>query len=420
MIPGGTPGAGGPPAVPSLGERDEAFIADPFPCYGALRARGPVHRVRLADGRAVWLVVGHDEARAALVDPRLSREWVNASPDYAGPVGPAGPGRSAIGKHLLIADPPDSARLRGVVLKAFSRSRVESLAPRIRRATDGVLGSFERRGRADLVADFAEPLVGEVVGGLVGVPLLERDAVARWTHELAHPEDVEQEVRAAAALTTWVERFSGHKRRHPGDDLASAFAGLARDDPGTLAPDEVPAMVFLVLIAGYRTSVHFLSNALLALLRHPEQLADLRADWSLLGGALEEAARYDGPANTTTVRFTLAPVELGGVTIPGGGQPVCIALSAADRDPSRFPDPDRFDIRRDTGAHLGFGRGGRYCAGAPLARTLGAIAVRTLLERFPDLHAAPDEVPDRHPGLLFRGLRRLPVGFTPRARPRTL
>ncbi|MFT7839900.1 cytochrome P450 [Saccharothrix sp. BKS2] len=420
MTTGATTAPGAVPPARDLGERDEAFIADPFPCYGALRASGPVHRVRLADGRAVWLVVGHDEARAALVDPRLSREWVNASPDYAGPVGPAGPGRSAIGKHLLIADPPDSARLRGVVLKAFSRSRVEALVPRIRRATDEVLGSFEHDGHADLVADFAEPLVGEVVGGLVGVPLLERDAIARWTHELAHPEDVEQEVRAAAALTAWVERFAEHKRRHPGDDLASLFAGLARDAPDALVRDEVPAMVFLVLIAGYRTSVHFLTNSLLALLHHPEQLADLRADWTLLGNALEEAARYDGPANTTTVRFTLAPVELGGVSIPGDGQPVCIALSAANRDPSRFPDPDRFDIHRNTGAHLGFGRGGRYCAGAPLARALGAIAVRSLLERFPDLHVEPDATADRHPGLLFRGLRRLPVGFTPRARPRTL
>lgn len=171
-------------------------------------------------------------------------------------------------------------------------------------------------------------------------------------------------------------------------------------------------MAWLLLVAGHETTVDLISNGVLALLSHPDQLAALRADFSLLDGAVEEMLRYEGPLETPTYRFTTEPLEIGGTTIPGGGELVLIALADADRDPARFPDPERFDIRRDSRGHLAFGHGIHYCLGAPLARMEARIAIRSLLERCPGL------VLDAHPaaltwrtGMLIRGPESLPVSW---------
>ena len=167
-------------------------------------------------------------------------------------------------------------------------------------------------------------------------------------------------------------------------------------------------MVFMLLLAGYQTTASFLTNAVHTLLAHPDELAALRADPSLMDNAIEELARYEGSANFTTVRFTRSPVQLGGRTIPGDGTPVYLSLAAANRDPARFPEPDRLDLRRDTSGHLAFGRGSRYCLGAQLGRLQVRLALSALLDRFPDLAPAPGPL-GWQPGLLFRSLRHLPV-----------
>jgi cytochrome P450 len=402
--------------VLDLAEWGDAFVSDPYPFYERLRERGPAHRVRLHTGEVVWVVVGFEEARAALADPRLSKQWRNASPAFAGPTGPSGPEHSVFGMHLLITDPPDHTRLRRVAAREFTPRRMESLRPLVEQTTGRLLDAMAPLGRVDLVRAFSYPLPTTVICELLGIPVLERAAIQGWTNELAHPSgDPEKGFAAAAAMNDWLTRFVAFKRRFPGQDLTSGFLRLVDEDGERLCEDELRAMVFMLLVTGYETTIHFISNGVHALLTHPEQLAALRADWSLLDNAMEEMLRYDGPGKSPTVRFTTEPIDLGrGCVIPGGGEPVLIGLAAGNRDGGRFEDADRFDIRRETTGHLAFGHGPRYCLGAPMARLQGRIALRALLERFPDLALDTAAEPLAwYPGMLVRGLRNLPVRFTP-------
>jgi cytochrome P450 len=183
----------------------------------------------------------------------------------------------------------------------------------------------------------------------------------------------------------------------------------ASEDADRLSPDETVAMAFLLLVAGHETTVNLIGNGVLALFRHPDRLAELRADPDLTPRAVEEFLRYDGPVDLATFRHTTEPVEIGGTTIPAG-EVVLVALASADRDPDRFPVPDELDLHREPAGHLAFGHGLHHCLGAPLARLEGDVAFRTLLARFPDLALAgdPDELTWRA-SLLMRGLTRLPV-----------
>ncbi|MGW0701782.1 cytochrome P450 family protein [Streptomyces sp. NPDC002867] len=380
------------------------FTRDPYPVYAALRERGPVHRVRLPEGHEAWLVVGYEAGRAVLADDALSKEWRNAAPDL-------GASQLSAGITMLSTDPPRHTRLRKLVAREFTMRRVEQLAPRVQRITDELLDRMGPTGRADLVDTFCFPLPIAVICELLGVPFLDQDSFRRWSNTALASTDRAQRQAAAGELTRYLDGLLAEKREKPGDDLMSALIHRADgDDHDRLGGDELMGMAWLLLIAGHETTVNLISNGVLALLTHPEQLAALRADFSLMDGAVEEMLRYDGPVETPTYRFTVEPYEIGGTVIPGGGQLVLVTLADADRDPARYPEPDRFDIRRDTRGHLAFGHGIHYCLGAPLARLEARVAIRSLLERCPDL------VLDAHPaalawrtGMLIRGPESLPV-----------
>jgi cytochrome P450 len=385
----------------------EEFTADPYPVYAKLRAQGPVHRVHTADIGDVWLVVGHDEVRAALADPRLVKNPRNA--------GWTSLEEQLIGPHLLSSDPPHHTRLRKLVTREFTMRRVEALAPRVQRITDELADAMMAApdGRADLVEAFAYPLPITVICELLGVPDLDRAAFRHWSNEVVAPSSPEVERTAIEELAAYLDDLIEDKRCSPGDDLMSALIRTTAEDGDRLSQPELKGMAFLLLIAGHETTVNLVSNGVRALLAHTDQLADLRADPGLLDGAVEEMLRYDGPVETSTYRFTSVPVDIGGTLIPAH-EGVLVATAAADRDPRHFDDPDRFDIRRDTRGHLAFGHGLHYCLGAPLARLEGRIAIRTLLERTATLELDTD--PARLswlPGLLMRGVRSLPVRFTP-------
>ncbi|CAM5395559.1 Cytochrome P450 OS=Streptomyces albaduncus OX=68172 GN=FHS32_006280 PE=3 SV=1 [Streptomyces griseoloalbus] len=202
------------------------------------------------------------------------------------------------------------------------------------------------------------------------------------------------------------------KRQQPGDDLMSGLIHNSDDNGDRLSHEELLGMAWLLLVAGHETTVNLISNAVLALLTHSEQLAALRADLSLVDAAVEEALRYEGPLETPTFRFTTEPVTIGDTVIPGGGELVLVAMADANRDPERFPEPDRFDIFRDARGHVAFGHGIHHCLGAPLARLEARIALRTLLERCPDLalDVHPAAITWR-PGMMIRGPHSLPVRF---------
>ncbi|MFD7236578.1 cytochrome P450 [Streptomyces syringium] len=382
------------------------FARDPYRIYAELRALGPVHRVRMPEGADAWLVVGHDEVRAMLNDPRLSKEMRHAAEGFSLPFVAAGP-------HMLNLDPPHHTRLRKLVTKEFTPRRVQAMAPRVQEMTDelidAMLAAPDRR--VDLVDALSFPLPMGVICELLGVPSLDREAFRGWSNTVVGSAPPQEKREAAAAVAAYLAELVAAKRQEPGEDLMSALIRTTDEDGDRLSPEELLGMAWILLVAGHETTVNLISNGVLALLTHPDQLADLRADFGLLDNAVEEMLRYDGPVETPTFRFAVEPMDIGGTLIPAG-ELVLPVLADADRDPARYPEPDRFDIRRDVRGHVAFGHGIHYCLGAPLARLEAKIAVRTLLERCPDLAL------DAHPatltwreGLLIRGPHRLPVSF---------
>ncbi|MEU3482712.1 cytochrome P450 [Streptomyces sp. NPDC033754] len=389
-------------SVIELGEYGADFTANPYPYYAKLRDSGPVHEVRMPDGFQFWLVVGHEEGRAALADPRLAK-----SPSV---IGVRPPEEDVIGVHLLGADAPDHTRLRRLVAGVFTGRRVEALRPRIERLTQDLADAMEPAGRADLVESYAFPVPITVICELLGVPAEDRDTFRHWSNELVAPGDEQGLLGALEGFGGYLDALIEDKRAAgPADDLLSGLLAARDEDGDRLSGPELRAMAYLLLIAGHETTVNLIANTVRNLLTHPEELAALRADPGLLDGAIEESLRYDGPVETSTFRFTREPITLGGAEIPARAS-VLVGIGALDRDPARFPEPDRFDIRRDTRGHLAFGHGLHYCLGAPLARLEGRIALRTLLDRFPRLELDPDGDPwEWVPGLLIRGVRHLPV-----------
>lgn len=393
--------------VTDLVAMGEDFVRDPYPVYAALRERGPVHKVRIPEGAEAWLVVGYEAGRAALTDPRLSKQWKNASPSFPIPSPSAGP-------HMLNSDPPDHERLRKLVVREFTPRRVEQLAPRVRQITDRLLDAMVAlpEARADLVEALSFPLPISVICELLGVPMLDRAAFHAWTGTILTDPDPAARMAATREVAGYLAELLEHKRLAPGQDLMSALIRATDEDGTRLSADELRGTAWLLLVAGHETTVNLISNGVLALLTHPRQLAALREDMTLMGNAVEEMLRYDGPVETPTFRFTTEPVEIGTTVIPRG-ELVLVALADADRDPARFPDPGRFDIRRPANGHVAFGHGIHYCLGAPLARLEARIAIRALLERCPALalDAHPAALTWRH-GMLIRGPRTLPVRWT--------
>ncbi|MGW4237418.1 cytochrome P450 family protein [Streptomyces sp. NPDC004749] len=427
-----------------------AFNSDPYPRYEELRADGGVRWIRTPNGATQWFVFDAETVRAALTDPRL-RNDIRHSATWKSD------GGYAVGRNMLQTDPPDHTRLRRLVAREFTGQRVQALRPRVREITDALLDTMAPAGRADLVDAFAFPLPITVICELLGVPGRDRDSFRDWSTEIVAATDPEAAAAAQQQMTVYLTGLIEDKRRRaerasagPGASTATTATGTETEtaggpatakDPGedpsgghdllydlvraagqdddALSPEELIGMAFLLLVAGYETTVNLISSAVHLLLRHPEQLAALRADWTLLEGAVEEALRYEPPAPATSYRYAAESLTLGGVEVAKGDS-VVLSIAGANRDSARFSDPGRFDIRRDpadTRSHLSFGHGVHHCLGAPLARLEATVALRALLERCPDLaldHAAgtspddPANAPDWRPSML-RGLRRLPV-----------
>jgi cytochrome P450 len=405
-----------------------AFDRDnPFPLYGEVRELGAVHPVRLVDGHDAWLVVRYEEARAALNDPRLSKDMLAALATGAGVVAEGLPG-PAFARHMLSVDPPDHSRLRRLVSSAFTPRRVEGLRPQVQNIVDDLLDDVAAKGpeaQVDLVSAFAFPLPFKVICELLGVPDQDRAALGRGLSALLVPTPTAAEyTRAKEASDLVVGMLEGlveAKQREPGDDLVSGLIS-ARDGDERLSTQELLSTIFQLIVAGHDTTASFIGNALVALFQQPEQLAALRADPAKLPAAVEELLRYDAPVPHSTFRYTVAPVETGGVTIPAGAQ-VIICLASANRDAWQNPDAEMLDIDRAKARHIAFGHGIHHCLGAPLARMEGQLALGSLLHRFPEMRLGVplDELHWGHgDGLVLRGLSALPVipgSSLPRTRP---
>jgi cytochrome P450 len=389
---------------------------DPFPLFAAVRELGAVHAVTLADGHDAWLVVGYEEARIALNDPRLSKDMHAALATGSGVVAEGLPGPS-FARHMLSVDPPDHSRLRRLVSAAFTPRRVEALRPRVQAVVDDLLDAVAAAGpdtRIDLVAAFAFPLPFTVICELLGVPEPDRADLGQGLIELLVPTSTAAEYarakEASDAVVAMLEALVDAKQANPGDDLVSGLI-TARDGDERLSTQELLSTIFQLIVAGHDTTASLIGNGVVALLENPDQLDDLRSDPTKLAVAVEELLRYDAPVPHSTFRYAVAPMDLGGVTIPAGAQ-VIISLAAANRDRQQYADPDELDLARAESRHLAFGHGIHHCLGAPLARMEGQLAIGSLLRRFPNLRlaVAVDELHWGHgDGLVLRGLSELPV-----------
>ena len=374
------------------------FQADPFPILRRLREEDPIHCSPLG-----WVLTRYDDVVASLRNSSLGAAF-----DRKG-------GREQLGDGAAFAyvsnrihnfDPPDHTRLRSLVTKAFTVRRVEALRPYVQGIADTLLDRVQGAKTIDVLAALAHPLPSLVICEMLGVPESDRPQFSRWTEDIAFLllppvplHRLEAGEAAAAEFMTYVRDLIAHRRATPADDLLSAL--IAAEEHGDrLSIDELIANVVFLFSAGHQTTRDLVGNGLLALLRHPDQKRRIAADPSRLPALVEECLRYD-PSVTATTRRARDDTTIAGTPIAAGDR-LILSITGANRDPARFPDPDRFDIDRLNNEPLAFGGGIHYCLGAALARAEAQIVFGTLLRRYPKLELAEQTVRWRETWI-FRG-----------------
>ena len=400
---------------PTTGDRfdptDPAFLQDPYPTYARLRREAPL---AWYEPWSAWIVTRHADVDALLRDRRLGRVIAERPKG----VDPSHAPFAAIQEgSLLEIEPPDHTRVKQAVHDVFTPKHVRALQGRIEVLVDGLLDALGARAvrEADLLVDFAEPIPVTVIADLLGVPDADRGALLPWSKALIGMFEPERTplmeaaaVAAAAEFAGYVRHLMAVKRAAPGEDLISRMVAMHDADGARLSEGEVVANAILFLNAGHEAVVNVIGNGLLALLRHPDQLARLRADMDLLRPAIEEMMRFEGPLQFFE-RTVLEDLTFRGIAWPRGTKLV-LYYAAANRDPDVFEEPDRFDVGRHPNPHLAFGLGLHYCIGAPLARLELGVAIGALLRRFPELRLVGPE-PTYVPKNVFRYLSALRVAY---------
>ncbi|HEX2314406.1 MAG TPA: cytochrome P450 [Thermomonospora sp.] len=388
--------------------------ADPYPEYRRLRQECPVSRVRGGNGLEAYLVTRYEDAREALNDARLAKDPRHGAAMMAASGAPLPkPDGPNLANHMLASDPPEHTRLRRLLVREFTPRRVEGMRGRVQEITDGLAENVRRRVAegaevVDLLTEFAFPLPMSVISELLGIPLEDMDRFRDWSRAILLPLGTPGQAEGLRELSGYLGELMAAKKAAPGEDLFSALAAAEEED--RLSPAELIGTAILMIIAGHDTTVNLIANGLLALLRHPDQLALLRERRDLLPDAIEEFLRYDAPLERATARWAVEDVEIAGTTIPKGSL-VSIVLGSANRDEGAFAGGEAFDITRSSdNRHIAFGHGIHYCIGAPLARLEGQVAFNTLLDAFPTLElAVPEEDLRWRHSIVMRGLESLPV-----------
>ncbi|MGH3856842.1 MAG: cytochrome P450 [Pseudonocardiaceae bacterium] len=386
------------------------FRQDPYPLYARMRRDHPVYR----SSRGIWYLTRYVDVEAALRDPRLSvdRERVTrALAAQQGALQRFSRLTQRLGRVMTNTDPPEHARLRKLVTKAFTPRRVQGLRPRIQAIVDELLDAAIATGPImDLIATLASPLPATVTCELFGIPHRDRECVRSWFRRLREPITAENFV-SVELMVEQVESYLAElirgRRADPADDLISALvAAQERDDQ--LTDEELLATCFMLVAAGDEASANLIGNGTLALLRHPDQLHRLERDPTLIRSAVDELVRYDSPSQII-IRVVAHAAEIGGQALAEGDL-VHLVLAATNRDPDRFPDPDQLDLGRCDNRHLSFGNGPHFCLGAALARLQGEIVIGTLTRRLPALRLNTETVQWR-PNPMVRGLFCLPLAY---------
>ena len=389
-------------------------IHDPHTYYRDLRSEDPIH---WNDRWGGWVVTRYDDVVKILRDAQsfsadrmafLARELPEAQMETIRPI------FEVLSSWMVFADPPLHTKLRSLVNRQFTPRAVEGYRAAVRGIVDEVLDGVEQRGEMEVVRDFAYQIPMTVILDLMGVPDLDRTKIKKWSEELGlfffiradEPRRRHFATRGVSALAGYMSRVVEEKAKNPDDKLISLF--LEAEKAGEISRDDVVANCVLLAFGGHETTMNLIANGTLALIRHPDQWARLKADPSQMRSAIEELLRYDGSVKTT-VRWARQDVEVGGETIKAG-QRVLLGLSAANRDPEKFEDPDTVAIGREPNLHVAFGQGIHVCVGAPLARLEAQETFAALTERF-DVPTIVDEQYEYWPTVIGRSLKSLRVRF---------
>jgi cytochrome P450 len=392
----------------------QAFAANPYPVYAALRKRGPIFYDPDWD---VTFVTTHQDVNDLLVHKSLGRTMDHLlEPEeltrrhYDESQCELANYHRYVSRNLLETEGKDHARLRRLLVKGFTTAQIANQRVGIQALADRAMDEIETRGEMDLLEDFANPLTVHVIAALLGMPQEDHQLLRPWSAaivKLYEKNTTEQDEQAAETATIefvhYLEDLLAQRRTHPGDDLISVLAQV-EDEGAVLKNDELISTCILLLNAGHESTVNTAGNGMLALLRHPDQLAQLKANPALAGSAVEEILRYDPPLQYFH-RYVLEDTEFKGFSWKRG-ETIGLLYGAANRDPAAFENPDSFDISRTPNKHLAFGKGRHFCLGAPLARLELEIIFNTLLARLPNIRLASEQ-PEYHTGLVFRGLKSL-------------
>jgi len=394
--------------------RDPAFLADPYPVFRQLRASAPVFKAPF--GR--WFLTGYDDTAVLLRDKRFGRGYHDpeAMVRRFGPTAMQEPAVVELTHMMLMRDPPDHTRLRGLVTKAFTARRIEALRGSIQLLTDRLVNEVAQRRSMDAIRELAFPLPVLVICELLGIPEADRQRFVTGSSSGAAllnptpPTRAELDRANAGSLesSAYFEALFEQRRRDPQDDLITQLV-QAEEAGDRLSTAELRANVSLLFAAGHETTVNLIGNGFYSLLRHPEQWQILRDDPTLVGNAIEEVLRFESPVQAVG-RTASEPVELGGVGVEKNDIVVSL-VGGANRDPAVFEDPERFDVTRNDLRPLSFGGGIHFCLGAQLARIEAAVVFETILRRLPDLKLTDPEHPKWRPSFVLRGLTELPVAW---------
>ncbi|WCH94357.1 cytochrome P450 [Streptomyces moderatus] len=393
------------------------FRANPHPVYAALRETAPVCLLSPPHGVQTYLITRYDDARAALADPRLSKDMYGAIDAYHRIFGDSS---IALDDNMLFSDPPKHTRLRRIVGNTFTPKRVESLRTRVQQITDELLDRCPTSGPVNLLPEFCFPLPLQVICELLGVPENERKQAQEWSATVAQtgfgPEARAKLEIAEGNLRDYLVDLCARKRSEPDGGLLSALV-TAQDQEGSLTDHELVSTAWVLLFAGHKSTAYQIGNAVYHLLSRPDQKELALRDASAMNAAIEEIFRFETSVENSTFRHAKEDVVIRDTLIPKGAL-VQISITGANRDPEMFTAPNELDVRRPNvqATHLAFGYGPHYCVGAPLARLEMQIALGTLFARHPRmaLVGAPEDARWMTvPFPAFRGLAELPVVLDP-------
>jgi len=390
---------------------DPAVLANPYPLFRRLRTEDPVHWDHFLH---TWVVTRYVDVLEVLHTFSAERTHTPEKLKAMG-LSEMVPIAQLMVQLMLFMDPPAHTRLRSLASQAFSPARVEALRSHIREIVNRLLDAVQDNHRMDLIRDLSEPLPAIVTAEMLGVPLSDRHRLKAWSTDFAemlgnfqhNPEHAPRMLRTVHEMTSYFRDAIRQQRDHPREGLVHSLM-LAEVDGDRLTEEEVVANSIVTMVGGLETTTNLIGNGVLTLLRHPEEMKRLQEDLTLVPSAVEEMLRYESPSQHTG-RLAPANVELGGKVI-NKGQAVMAVMAAANRDPERFPDPDRFDITRPDNRHLAFGYAAHFCFGAALARVEGQEAFEAIVRRLPNLQLEPGPLVWRN-NLGLRGLTALPVSF---------